>query len=213
MTDLVFDVLDVTAERYAATPTLAVRLRIAERSGETVHAVALRCQVRIEPQRRGYSPAEHAGLVDLFGEPGRWGETVKPFLWTHATAMVPGFQGSTEIELPMTVTYDFEVAASKYLNALTDGAVPLVFLFSGTLFTRGSTGFAVTQIPWHHDAAYRMPVQVWRDVMDQYFPGGGWLRLDRETIAALQQFKSRRAYLGWDEAMAALLKAAGEEAP
>ena len=71
------------------------------RSGAPVHAVALRCQVRIEPQRRRYDDAEEAGLLDLFGPRPRWGDTLKPFLWMHASTMVPGFTGSTEVDLPL----------------------------------------------------------------------------------------------------------------
>lgn len=212
MTELSFDVLDIAPERHAAAPTLLTRLRIAETTGEVVHAVALRAQVRIEPQRRSYAAAEKDALLDLFGEPSRWGETAKPFLWTHCTAMVPGFSGSTEVDLPLLCTYDFEVAASKYLHGLSDGEVPLVLLFSGTVFTRGATGFAVTQIPWHKEATYRLPVRVWRELMDLYFPNSGWLRLEQETLARLQRYKSVRAIPTWEEAFAALLKEAGEEA-
>ena len=49
--------------------------------------------------------------------------------------MVPGFAGTTEVALPLECTYDFEVTAAKYLHALRDGALPLQFLFSGTIFT------------------------------------------------------------------------------
>ena len=44
--------------------------------------------------------------------------------------MVPSFTGSCELDLPVPCTYDFEVAASKYLHALGDGEVPLLLLFS-----------------------------------------------------------------------------------
>ena len=46
-----FSVVDIFAEPYAAAPQLTARLRIEESTGETIHAIALRCQVRIEPQR------------------------------------------------------------------------------------------------------------------------------------------------------------------
>lgn len=212
MTELSFDVLRVEPERHAASPVLTARLRLSETTGEVVHAIALRAQVRIEPQRRGYTTPERDALLDLFGEAARWGQTAKPFLWLHSSTMVPGFTGSTEVDLPLTCTYDFEVAASKYLHGLTDGEVPLVLLFSGTVFTRGATGFSVTQIPWHKEATYRLSVRVWRELMDLYFPNSGWLRLDQETLARLQRYKSQRCLPTWEEAFAALLKEAGEDA-
>jgi hypothetical protein len=213
MTELAFEVLDVAAERYAAAPTLRATLRVTETSGEVVHAVALRAQVRIEPQRRGYDDTEKDALGDLFGEADRWGQTLKPFLWTHCTTMVPGFEGSTSVDLPLLCTYDLEVAAAKYFHGVAAGEVPLSFLFNGTVISRGETGFTVTQVPWHSEATHRMPVTVWRDLMDHYFPNSGWLRLDRDTLSALAGYKSRRGLTTWEEAFAVLLTEAGEEAP
>jgi hypothetical protein len=210
VTRLQLEVLDVTAERWAAVPTLVLRLGVTETTGETVHALALRAQVRIEPQRRGYTDGERAALLDLFGEPDRFSKTLKPFLWTHATALVPGFSGRTEVDVPLPCTYDFDVAAAKYLHGLESGSVPLALLFNGTVFTRGETGFAVTQVPWDTEAAYRMPVAVWRAAMDHSFPGTGWIRLDRETLTRLQRYKASRALPTWEDAFALLLKEAGE---
>jgi hypothetical protein len=208
VTGLEFAVLDVQPDSYAATPNLLFRLRITEATGEPVHAIALRCQIRIEPQRRRYAGPEQDRLVELFGTAERWGETVKPFLWTQTTAMVPGFTGGTEIDLPVACTYDFEVAASKYLHALRDGEIPLILLFSGTVFTRGLTGFGVAQIPWHLEADYRLPALVWRQLMDCYFPNSGWIRTDRETIDRLIHYKTARALPTWEQTFESLLAAA-----
>lgn len=212
MTDLHFSVLDIAAEPYAVVPTLIARLRIEERTGAVVHAVALRTQVRIEAQKRRYDEAEASGLLDLFGPRKRWVDTLKPFLWMHTTATVQGFTGSTEVELVLPCTYDLEVAGAKYLHALRDGEIPLVLLFSGTIFSRGATGFEVEQIPWDKEASYRLPVRVWREMMDRHFPNGGWLRLDRDTIDALSHFKGSRGLISWDETVAALLAEVGEVA-
>ena len=207
MTDLAFEVLDVLPQEYAASPHLLFRLRIRETSGEVVHAIALRCQLRIEPQRRPYDVGEQQGLTDLFGTSDRYGQTLKPFLWTHATAMVQGFTGDTEIDLPVSCTYDFDVSATKYLHALRKGDIPVVLLFSGTVFTRGATGFAVQQLSWSLEASYRLPVRIWRELMDHYFPGGGWIRLDTETIDALLRYRSAKGLTSWEQAFAQLLPA------
>ena len=205
MTELAFSVLDVVPEPYGAAPTLLFRIRLTESTGATVHAAVLRAQIQIEPQRRGYGDGERDGLTDLFGTPDRWRSTVRPFLWTHATTTVRGFTGDIEFDLPVPCTYDFEVAAAKYLHALRDGEVPLLVLFSGTVFTRGSTGFGVEQVPWHLESAYRMPVRVWRELMDAYFPGGGWIRLDRDTLDALARYRSERGLTSWEQALGELL--------
>jgi hypothetical protein len=210
MAELVFDCLDAKPDRWAAVPTLLFRLRIADAGGQRIHTIALRCQLRIEPQRRRYSPEESDGLLDLFGEPARWGETLKPLQFAHVSMMIPGFQGSTELDLPVPCTYDFEVAAAKYLHALDDGEVPLLLLFSGTVFAKGAEGMSVEQVPWHKEASYRMPVKVWRELMDLYFPNSAWIRLRRDTLDDLQRFKARAALPSWDQALAVLLERAGE---
>jgi Family of unknown function (DUF6084) len=211
MTALEFTVLDIRPQSYAATPTLAVRLRITEATGEPVHALALRCQVRIEPQRRSYAGPEQQGLTDLFGVADRWGDTLKPFLWTQVSTLVPGFTGSVDVDLPLVCTYDFDVTAAKYLHALRDGEVPLLFLFGGTVFTRGVSGFSVEQVPWHSEAAHRLPVRVWRELMDVYFPHSGWLRLDQATLDRLVRYKSARALTSWEQVFDELVPTVGEE--
>ncbi|MCX2749650.1 DUF6084 family protein [Arthrobacter sp. MI7-26] len=217
MTGLNFTVLDLQPEPYAAAPQLTARLRVTESTGAVVHAIALRCQVRILPQRRGYAPEEEPGLLDLFGERGRWPTTLKSFLWLQCSTLVQGFTGAADVDLALPCTFDFDVAASKYLHALRDGEIPLEFLFSGTVFTKGLTGFGVEQVPWDLEASYRLPVAAWHQLMDLYFPNTGWIRLDREVLAALSQYKSARGLTSWDATVEALLSGnaavAGEPLP
>ncbi len=206
---LAFAVLDALPEPYAATPTLLFRMRVTDDSGEPVSAVALRAQVRIEPQRRSYTDDEAAGLVDQFGGRDRWRDTLRPFLWTHTTATLRGFTGDLEFDLPVPCTYDLEVIGTKYLHALRDGEVPVVLLFSGTVFRpgTGAHGFGVEQVPWHLEASYRLPVATWRAVMDRYFPNSGWLRLGRDSLDALIRYRSEHGLLSWDATIDRLLDA------
>jgi hypothetical protein len=173
-----------------------------------VHAAALRCQIRIEPQRRRYSEQEEERLYELFGETPQWGNSLRPFAWTHVSTTLGGFDGATEFDLPVECTYDFEVAAAKYLHALGDGEIPLLLLFSGTVFTQGTTGFAAVPLSWSSEASYRLPVTVWRATMDAYYPGSAFIRLGRDTLDDLQRFKAQRGLPTWDQAFAQLLKEA-----
>jgi hypothetical protein len=211
MVSLVFDVVDARPEPHAAVPTLMLRLRISETTGATIHALALRTQIRIEPQRRHYGADEEARLYELFGDTPRWGDTLHPFLWTHVSTMITAFGGSTEIELPVECSYDFEVAAAKYLHALDRGEIPLLLLFGGSVFTKGESGFAAEPVAWNCEASFPLPVAVWRAVMDLYFPNSGWLRLGRDALDALQQFKATQGLPTWDQAVERLLKYADEE--
>ena len=210
MSELVFDVLGVEPDRYAVAPTLQFGLRISETTGVRVHAIALRIQMRIEPKRRRYSPAEAERLLDLFGETRRWGDTVKPMQFAFADAMIPSFDGAIEVDVAVPCTYDFEVASAKYFHALDEGEIPLLMLFSGTVFTKGESGFSVEQVPWHKEVSCGVPVKTWDELMDIYFPGQAWIRVQRETLDALQRFKSDRALTNWDETLEELLSGAAE---
>ncbi|MET0415447.1 MAG: DUF6084 family protein [Actinoplanes sp.] len=213
MSDYRFTVRDVVAEPYAVTPQLTARLAVEELSGQRIHAIALRCQVRIEPQRRRYGQAEQDAMRDLFGEPHRWAETLRPFQWMQCTATVPGFTGSIETDLALPCTYDLEVIGTRYLNTLADGGVPLSLLFSGTVFTRGTTGFAVEQIPWSCEARYELPVAVWRRMIESYYPNSGWVRVGTDILARLVEYRARHGLTGWDETMQKLLADADGSAP
>lgn len=196
MTEFSFSCTGVRADRYAAGPTLVFRLRITATPDTRVHALALRCQLRIEPARRGYQPAEADGLADLFGDRSRWGSTLKPLQFAEVALMVPGFTGETEVDLPVPCSYDLDIAATRYFHALREGEVPLLMLFSGTAFT-GARGFHVEPVPWDREAHCRLPVTVWREMVDQHFPGCGWVRLSRDTLDELLAFRSRGALPSW----------------
>lgn len=207
MSDLAFEVTGARAVRHAAVPTLAFPLRISETTGQRIHTIVLNCQLRIEPEQRRYDEHEEARLLEIFGDPARWGDTLKPFLWTDRTVSVPGFVDTTEIDLRVTCPYDLEVTAGKYFEGLAGGEVPLLLLFSGTVFVRTDDGgVAVDPIPWDREARFRLPVATWRELLDAYWPGSGWLRLRRDTIARLQAFKSAEAIPTWDDAIARLLE-------
>jgi Family of unknown function (DUF6084) len=210
MTAYEFTVMDIFAEPYAAAPQLTARLRIAEGTGQVIHAVALRCQVRIEPQRRQYDPMEQKALLGLFGERSRWVDTLKPFLWMQCNTTVQGFIGATEADLVLPCTYDFDVIGSRYLHALGAGIVPINFLFSGTVFTKGRNGFGVEQVPWDCEASYELPVAVWRAMIESYFPRTGWIRLDHDVLARFADYRARHGLMTWDETVEALLAAEGE---
>ncbi|MGW7041931.1 DUF6084 family protein [Streptomyces avermitilis] len=212
MTEFSFECTGVRADRYAAGPTLLFRLRVTAADNARVHALALRCQIRIEPARRGYESAEADGLADLFGERSRWGNTLQPVQFAQVSLMVPGFTGETEVDLVVPCTYDMDIAATRYLAALKGGEVPLLMLFSGTAFT-GAAGFRVEPVPWDREAAFRMPVSAWREMVEQHFPGCGWIRLPRDTMDALLAYRSQRALPSWEATVRALLEEKGTADP
>jgi len=210
MTELVFDCTGARPDRYAVTPAMNFLLRISETSGESVEAIALRCQIRIEPARRKYTPAEAERLGDLFGETERWAETLRPIQFTQVAVMVPRFTGSTEIELPVPLSYDLEIGATRYFAGLDGGEVPLLLLFSGTLFAMSGGRIQAGQVPWSKEAAYRLPVSLWREAVDAHFPNCAWIRMSRPVMDELLRYKSRRALPTWDATIESLLAEAAD---
>jgi hypothetical protein len=205
MARLVFDCVGAYAEPYATAPTVMFKLRVSEVSGERIHAIALTCQLRIEPKRRRYSPSETERLHDLFGDTARWADTLKPIQLANVAVMVPGFTGATAVDVPVVCTYDIEVASARYFAGLDDGEVPLLLLFSGTVFVQRDNGFQVERVPWSAETVYRLPIVVWREIVDRYFPNSGWIRCSQDTLDALARFKAEQALPTWDSTLTALL--------
>jgi hypothetical protein len=203
--ELDFAVLGVDAVEHAAVPTLRFRVHV-DAGGSEVRALALSAQVRLAANKRAYSEAEREGLYELFGAPAEFGRSRRRVLWTHVTANVPAFDGETVAELHVPCTYDLDVVASKYLNALEGGDVPVELLFSGTLFFVGEGDrMQAAAIPWDREAACSVPVAAWREALERAFPGSAWLRLRRDTFDRLLAYRSARALLTWDAALEELL--------
>ena len=207
MPDLNFQIEGAEAVAYAAAPLLSFKLRVDNAvAAEPIHTVALHCQIQIEAPRRRYNEQEQARLLDLYGEPERWGQTLRTMLWTHASVVVKPFEGTTLVDLPVPCTFDFNVAAAKYFAGLEDGEVPLCLLFSGTVFYEAEDGaLQVSQISWEKEARYRLPVRVWQQMMDFYYPNSVWLSLRRDVFDRLYQYKMRRGIPTWEQTLESLL--------
>jgi hypothetical protein len=209
--ELGFAVHGARALEHSAAPTIRFELGVESLAGHDVRSVMLQVQIQIAARRRGYEPRAQERLVDLFGTPDRWGSTLSTVPWLRTTAVVPPFSARARVELDVPCTYDLEVKASRYLNALDGGTVPLELLFSGTVFYAGHGGALQTaMIGWDKEVLYDMPATVWRETMDLHFPGSAWLRVDRETYDRLNAHRSRAQYASWEQTIAALLDRAGE---
>lgn len=203
MPDLRFAIEGAEVVQHAATPQLAFKLRIVNHPpDEVIHTVALRVQIQIEALRRNYDANEQTRLGDLFGESDRWGQTLRSLLWTHTSLVVPRFAGGTLVDLPVPCTFDFNVGATKYFHGVTRGDLPLCFQFSGSVFYQGDhEALQVTLISWDKEGKYRLPVKVWRGLMDSYYPNSTWLALSRETFEKLYQYKVREGIPTWEETL------------
>ncbi len=205
MPELSFQVEGAEATPNAATPLITFKVRATDAEMQPIHSIALRVQVQIEPVRRLYSATEQEHLKELFGEPERWSKSVRPLLWTNTNVNVPGFDGSSVFGVPVPCTFDFNVAVTKYIYGLDAGEIPVTLLFSGTIFHAGRMGLQIAQIPWDREANYRIPVHLWREMMDFYYPNTSWLCLRRDVFEKLYSFKTQHGIPTWEQALERIL--------
>ena len=186
---------------------MRLKLRITNLpADEAIHTLTLRCQVQIEPAKRRYVPQEQEKLLDLFGTPERWSRTVRPLLWMNTTVAVPGFTDNVLVDLQLPCTFDFNVAATKYFHALDAGDIPLCVMFSGTVFYQGEDErLQVAQVPWDREANFRLPVSVWKEMMEMHFPNTAWLCLRRDVFEQLYEYKVRHGIPTWEQAISRAL--------
>ena len=215
MPDLGFVIEGAETAKFAASPQIILKLRITNLELEEIGLKV--------PDR--YKPEDQKKLRDLFGEPERWSQTLKNLLWTHVSVNVPAFQNDTIVDVPVPCTFDFNVGATKYFHGLSDGEVPLNVMFSGTVFySEGSAPMQVAPISWDKEARFSLPVSVWRDMMDTYYPGSAWLCLRRDVFERLYDwgphlyhasdyferlydYKVRHGIPTWEQAFESMLEA------
>src|SRR5262249_18838252 len=115
--------------------------------------------------------------------------------------------------LPVPCSYDLNLAATKFFYGLDEGIVPLLFLFSGTIFYAGIDGrLQVQQISWNKECTYRMPIARWKEMMQEHYPNSAWLYLNRDVFERLCDFKRRSGSNTWDQAIECLLTLANDAA-
>jgi hypothetical protein len=207
MPELDFKITGFEPGAHGLTPLLHFNLQVTTSPPEEkIHSVLLQAQVQIQATRRRYNADEKEKLTDLFGTPERWGDTLRAKLWALAQATVPAFSGATTAKLTIPCTFDLNVMATKYFYALDGGDVPLLFLFSGTIFYEGADDrLQVQPISWNKESTYAMPVAAWRDLMEHHYPNTAWLTLHRDVFDRLYAYRRKHGLATWDQTVEHLL--------
>lgn len=201
-----FTILGADVVKVAAAPTMKFNLAITEPLGWEVFTIALTIQIQIDPNQRQYDAETREKLFELFGDPSRWAATTRSFPWATVFLLVQGFTGATTEDVIVANNFDLELAATKYFYALPDGEVPITFHFSGSIYYRGEDGrIQIVQVPWDSAAKFRMPVDVWKSMVDHYYPNTVWLTTRRRTMDALLKYKTEQGLPTFDSCISKLL--------
>ncbi len=202
-----FEITSAAHLAFAAAPTMVFSATATDAAGHEIQSLALTVQVMIDPAKRGYDPEARERLEELFGPPAHWAPSTQGLPWAQVAVVVPAFTERTMFAIQVPCTYDLEVAATKYFYALEDGEVPLSFHFNGQIFYRGRDGkLQVTPVPWSKTSTFRMPVAAWRRMIEEHYPGGGWIRLSAETLRALNAHRAADGPPTFDACVAELLE-------
>lgn len=208
MPDINFNITGVRSASSGMTPLMVFDLQIDNQpEDEHIQSILLQTQIRIESTRRRYSEAARERLVELFGPSKDWGRTLRDMLWTNESTTVSAFTGSTTVELSVPCTFDMNIAAAKYFYGIDEGEIPLIFLFTGTIFYSSSGRVLIQRISWESECRYRMPIERWNVLMNEHYPNSAWMYLDRDVFDRLYAYKQRNGFTSWDATVTRLLAA------
>ena len=103
----------------------------------------------------------------------------------------------------------FNVAATKYFHALDAGDIPVCVMFRRDCFLSGPEmeALQVAQVPWDREANFRLPVSVWKEMMEMHYPNTSWLCLRRDVFEQLYEYKVRHGIPTWEQAISRALAA------
>lgn len=208
MPDLDLRITDVEPAARGMAPLLLFHLEVTNSPAEEeIQSATLQVQIQFQCPQRAYNSSEKEKLVELFGMPERWGQTLRNRLWTLATATLGSFRGSTTARMAVPCSFDLNVSAAKYFYGIEEGDVPLLFLFSGTVFYSAQDGRLQAQrISHEKECKWRMPARVWRELMDHHWPNSAWIAMHRDVFDRLCEFKRRNGLPTWEQTFERLLE-------
>ncbi len=190
---------------------LMLDLQVSEPSGRPVYMIGLTIQLMIEPARRGYDDLTRERLAGLFGAPERWAVTTHSLVWAQLDVARPGVHGFDHGDGADGVQLRPRGSRRQVPDALPDGEVPMALHFSGIVYYPNERGgLQMVLVPWSCSIDYRMPVAMWRETIDHYYPNTGWVTLRSATLAALEHERVQRGLPTYDACISELLEGEGD---
>ena len=156
-----------------------------------VFTIALAVQIAIEPAQRRYDEETRERLTELLGEPG-------PDRLADADAC-PGRRSTCSssrfTERPRSRCRSPATTTSRSPPPTTSARSPTARCRWSSTSTAASTTRAtdgrlqIVQISWEESSDYRMPIEVWQEMIDAHYPYRGWIpagERDDRAAAPLQ---------------------------
>ena len=208
MPDLSFQVEGAEVVANAATPLLAFKLRLTDANPEqTIHTVALRCQIQLEVTRRKYTRGRS-------GAPARSVWRAQPLGPDPAKSFVDARQSGRAFvhrERRWSIFPCLALSISMWRRP----NISMVWRTEKCRFACSSAarffmparegGLQVAPISWDKEARFKLPVKVWRDMMESYYPNSAWLCLHKDAFDRLYQYKVRHGIPTWEEALESIV--------
>jgi hypothetical protein len=210
---LTFRVTGAAPVPFAASPQVAFSVTVTNpEPSAPVRSALLRCQIQIDARARTYDARESEALRDIFGSGTVWGRAVGRLLWTHATAVVPEFEQETTFDVHAPCTIDLGLAWARYFAAIGAAEVPVLLLFSGTIFhDAGDGALRTAPIPWSAEARCTVSADMWREALQEHYGCLAAIPLRKDLLDRLDRYRQRSGVSSWERAIEKLLLAGAEE--
>ena len=216
MLDLNFTVETAEAEPHAAAPLLIFKLRIAQtvtaQEPTTIPAIALSARSALSRLAAATPPTKRKSCSTCSAR-ARDGGKLSAVRFGPMPALsyrhLPAKRSSTCRSRVRSISTSRRPSIStRWQTVKCPSACSSAARFSTPIET---AILQVSQIPWEKEASFRLPVQVWKNMMELYYPKSAWLCLERDTFDRLYRYKSSRGLPTWEQAIDMLIDSALEE--
>ena len=168
---------------------------IDSRAAHAIRSVLLDVQIQIAAPAAVYDPGRAGAAGRAVRRARALGHTLRTLLWLRTTVVVPPFTGATVVDLRRAVHLRLRghgVALPRTRS--TTARCRSSSCSAGPSSTPAPAGALQTaRIALGREAEYRLPVAVWRETMDSYFPGSAWLRLRPRRLRPAVAYRARHA--------------------
>ena len=136
-----------------------------------IYTIALRCQINVDPARRRYDADPASDCPSCSESPSGGARRPRASCGRASTCSSRASKARPTSTSRCPAATTSRSRPPDISRGLSDGAVPLSFHLSGSVFYKTSSGeLRITQVPWDIDVRYELPLAVWTDMMEHHYP-------------------------------------------